>query len=53
VNPVEPTVVNGVGLLPLVSAPARVYALPFKQNILVKGWQMSGGVTAQSGSPGT
>jgi hypothetical protein len=28
-----------------------VYALPFKQNILVKGWQMSGGLTAQSGSP--
>ena len=28
-----------------------VYALPFKQNILVTGWQMSGGVTAQSGSP--
>jgi hypothetical protein len=25
--------------------------LPFKQNILVKGWQMSGGLTAQSGSP--
>jgi len=28
-----------------------VYALPFKQNILVKGWQMSGGLLAQSGSP--
>jgi TonB dependent receptor len=28
-----------------------VYALPFQQNILVKGWQMSGGLTAQSGSP--
>jgi hypothetical protein len=28
-----------------------VYALPFKQNILVKGWQMSGGFVAQSGSP--
>ncbi|MBZ5577977.1 MAG: TonB-dependent receptor [Acidobacteriia bacterium] len=28
-----------------------VYAFPFKQNILVKGWQMSGGVTAQSGAP--
>ncbi len=28
-----------------------VYALPFKKNILVTGWQMSGGVTAQSGSP--
>jgi outer membrane receptor protein involved in Fe transport len=28
-----------------------VYAFPFKQNILVKGWQMSGGLVAQSGSP--
>jgi hypothetical protein len=28
-----------------------VYALPFNQNIFVKGWQMSGGLTAQSGSP--
>ena len=28
-----------------------VYAFPFKQNVLVKGWQMSGGVTAQSGAP--
>jgi hypothetical protein len=28
-----------------------VYALPFQQNILTKGWQMSGGLTAQSGSP--
>ncbi len=28
-----------------------VYAFPFKQNILVKGWQMSGGLTAQSGAP--
>jgi len=28
-----------------------VYALPFKRNILVKGWQMSGGLTVQSGSP--
>ena len=28
-----------------------VYALPFKQNILVKGWQMSGNLLAQSGSP--
>ena len=28
-----------------------VYALPFKQNILVKGWQMSGELSAQSGSP--
>jgi hypothetical protein len=28
-----------------------VYALPFNQNIFVRGWQMSGGLTAQSGSP--
>ena len=28
-----------------------VYALPFNRNIFVKGWQMSGGLTAQSGSP--
>ena len=28
-----------------------VYALPFKQNILIKGWQMSGGLMVQSGSP--
>ena len=28
-----------------------VYALPFQQNIFVKGWQMSGGLAAQSGSP--
>jgi hypothetical protein len=28
-----------------------VYALPFDKNILVRGWQMSGGLTAQSGSP--
>ena len=28
-----------------------VYALPFTQNILVKGWQLSGNLTAQSGSP--
>jgi len=28
-----------------------VYALPFKQNILVKGWQMSGGFSAQTGAP--
>ena len=36
---------------PQVFRLSGVYALPFKQNILVKGWQMSGGVTAQSGSP--
>jgi Carboxypeptidase regulatory-like domain/TonB dependent receptor len=28
-----------------------LYALPFTQNILVKGWQLSGNLTAQSGSP--
>jgi hypothetical protein len=28
-----------------------VYALPFKQNVLVKGWQMSGGFLAQTGAP--
>ena len=28
-----------------------VYELPFKQNILTKGWQMSGGLSVQSGSP--
>jgi len=28
-----------------------VYALPFQKNILVKGWQMSGGFFAQAGSP--
>ena len=36
---------------PQVFRLSGVYALPFQQNILVKGWQMSGGVTAQSGSP--
>jgi Carboxypeptidase regulatory-like domain/TonB-dependent Receptor Plug Domain/TonB dependent receptor len=36
---------------PQVFRLSGVYALPFKQNILVKGWQMSGGLTAQSGSP--
>ena len=36
---------------PQVLKLSGVYALPFKQNILVKGWQMSGGLTAQSGSP--
>jgi hypothetical protein len=36
---------------PQVFRLSGVYALPFKQNILVKGWQMSGVVTAQSGSP--
>ena len=28
-----------------------LYALPFKQNRLVSGWQLSGDMTAQSGSP--
>jgi hypothetical protein len=28
-----------------------VYALPFQQNPFVKGWQVSGNLTAQSGSP--
>jgi hypothetical protein len=28
-----------------------VYALPFQQNLFVKGWQVSGNLTAQSGSP--
>jgi hypothetical protein len=36
---------------PQVFRASGVYALPFQQNRLVKGWQMSGGVTAQSGSP--
>ena len=36
---------------PQVLRLSGVYALPFKQNIFVKGWQMSGGLTAQSGSP--
>jgi outer membrane receptor protein involved in Fe transport len=36
---------------PQVFRASGVYALPFKQNILVKGWQMSGELTAQSGSP--
>ncbi|HLH43851.1 MAG TPA: TonB-dependent receptor [Bryobacteraceae bacterium] len=36
---------------PQVLRLSGVYALPFQQNIFVKGWQMSGGLTAQSGSP--
>jgi TonB dependent receptor len=28
-----------------------VYAFPFQRNILVKGWQMSGGLQVQSGGP--
>ena len=36
---------------PQVFRLSGVYALPFKQNRLVSGWQMSGGLIAQSGSP--
>jgi hypothetical protein len=36
---------------PQVFRLSGVYALPFKQNILVKGWQMSGGLLAQTGAP--
>jgi hypothetical protein len=36
---------------PQVFRLSAVYALPFQQNILVKGWQMSGNLVAQSGSP--
>ncbi len=36
---------------PQVFRLSGVYALPFNQNLFVKGWQMSGGLTAQSGSP--
>jgi hypothetical protein len=36
---------------PQVFRLSGVYALPFKQNILTKGWQMSGGLQVQSGSP--
>src|SRR5262245_23537621 len=36
---------------PQVFRVSGVYAFPFKQNILIKGWQMSGGLLAQSGSP--
>ena len=36
---------------PQVFRPSGVYALPFKQNRLVSGWQMSGGLVVQSGSP--
>jgi hypothetical protein len=36
---------------PQVFRASGVYALPFKQNILVKGWQMSGGFAAQTGAP--
>src|SRR4029077_9077422 len=28
-----------------------VYAFPFQKNRLVQGWQLSGGVSAQTGSP--
>ena len=36
---------------PQVFRVSGVYAFPFKQNILIKGWQMSGGFLAQSGAP--
>jgi hypothetical protein len=36
---------------PQVFKMSGVYALPFNQNRYVKGWQLSGDVTAQSGSP--
>jgi hypothetical protein len=36
---------------PQVFRASGVYAFPFNKNIFVKGWQMSGGLTAQSGSP--
>src|SRR5260370_10868572 len=36
---------------PQVFRPGGVYALPFKQNRLVAGWQVSGGLVVQSGSP--
>ncbi len=36
---------------PQVFKVSGVYAFPFKQNIMVKGWQMSGGFLAQSGAP--
>ncbi len=36
---------------PQVFRPSGVYALPFKQNRLVSGWQMNGGLVVQSGSP--
>jgi hypothetical protein len=36
---------------PQVFRLSGLYAFPFKQNILVKGWQLSGALTAQSGSP--
>src|SRR5438132_4775026 len=36
---------------PHVFSLSGLYALPFKQNILAKGWQTSGGLVVQSGSP--
>ena len=36
---------------PQVLKLSGVYSLPFNQNIFVKGWQMSGNLTAQSGPP--
>ncbi len=36
---------------PQVFRLSGVYAFPFQKNILVKGWQLTGSLTAQSGSP--
>jgi Carboxypeptidase regulatory-like domain/TonB-dependent Receptor Plug Domain len=36
---------------PQVLKLSGLYALPFNQNIFVKGWQMSGNLTVQSGPP--
>jgi hypothetical protein len=36
---------------PQVFRVSGVYAFPFQKNILVKGWQMSGNLVAQSGPP--
>jgi len=36
---------------PQVFRPSGLYDLPFKQNRLVAGWQMGGGLVVQSGSP--
>jgi Carboxypeptidase regulatory-like domain/TonB dependent receptor len=36
---------------PQVFRLSGLYAFPFQQNILVKGWQMSGNLVAQSGPP--
>ena len=36
---------------PQVFKLSGVYALPFKQNVLIRGWQMSGGFIARTGAP--